>query len=263
MFVSQAEIDQIRGKMRRRVLELPIEREEIRSDARHPKTGRVLRRGDVVGGKAIKPCPMRKGAVYTLTPRVPYAQYRSEAETEPSRARAILYLIDKCETPIRTVTITVTHPPERHGDTWLIHFAKGDRASDLDLPIFLSKYGDYTMSQTKQAVPGDPEVLMPFAEDLAKARVKARDRRASPQRQAVERARDGLTELQRDLVAMKARNRLNLILKEMGKLTQELSVDEGATLPESVCAARQASAKVEGEPRPCGTESVVSLESAA
>lgn len=190
MFVEQAMIDQIRGKMRRRVLELPVRYGSRRRNGRWDPE--------------VRKCPMREGGVYTLTPGVTHAQYRTEALTQPTRARAVLWLIDHCE-PLRTVTITVTRPPERHGDIWLIHFAKGDRASDLDRPIFLSKDGGYTMSASKQAVPGDPEVLMPLAEDLMKARAKARERRISPERQGLrQRAIDAET-FQQSMAHMKAR----------------------------------------------------------
>jgi hypothetical protein len=171
---------------------------------------------------AIKACPMRKGGKYTLTPRVPVDAYRGEAESQPTRARSVLCMIDKCEAPVRTVTITVTHPPERHGNVWLIRFAKGDRASDLDRPIFLSKYGDYTMSASKQAVPGDPEVQFPFAEDLAKARAKTRERRASPQRQLVNKMQADVDTLRTSLATMKARNRLRRIEHDLKTLALEL-----------------------------------------
>jgi hypothetical protein len=242
VFVSQAEIDQIRGKMRRRVLELPVE---------YGKLGELK-------------LPVREGGVYTLKPPIPYVRYRGEAERhQPTRAIAVLRLIDLCDMPRRTVTITVTHPPERQGDKWLIRFEKGDWRNELGDPVYLAKYGDFTMTASKQAVPGDPELMSPFAEDLARARARALERRISPDREIVRRIKGELSPLQKSMIAMKARNRLNLILKEMDKLDAELSVDEAATFPESVCAARQMSAAVEGEPRPCGTESVVSLESAA
>jgi hypothetical protein len=140
-----------------------------------------------------------------------------------------------------------------------VRFNLGDQSTVFDRPVYLAKYGDYTMTPSKQAVRGDPEVMSPFAEDLAKARARAGERRVSPQRQAVEGARGGLTELQRDLIAMKARNRLRLILKQLDHLTDELSVTDSATVPASDCAAAECPAAVEGEGQPRGTESEVRL----
>lgn len=241
MFVSQAEIDQINGRMRRRLLHLPLKR------------GRL---GE------LKRCPVRKGGVYRLRPPIPHAAYVERASSSPTRARAVLTLIALCETPVRTATITITSV-ERHGDGWLIHFAKGDRASDLDCPTFLSKDGGYTMISSRQAVPGDPEVLYPLAEDLAKARAKMRESRVSPDREVIATVKSGLSPLQQSLLAMKARNRVRLILKQMDLLDKELSVGESATLPATAGAAAECPVAVEDADQPCGTNSVVSLESAA
>ena len=220
MQVDQATIDQIRGKMRRRVLHLPVEHERIKGTARHPRTGRTLPACDVVGGKAIKRCPLREGSVTTLAPGVTHAQYRAQAQGQPTRVRGVLWFLDRCET-LRTVTITVTKV-ERQGDVWLVHFAKGDRADELDRDVFLAKYGDYTMSASKQAVPGDPPVMMPFAEDLAKARAKARERRVSPQRALVNKMQADADTLRASLATMKARNRMRRIEHDLRTLALEL-----------------------------------------
>ena len=108
--VSQADIDQIRGKMHRRVIELPVKRGTM---------------GE------LKRCPAREGGIYHLKPRIPYDRYQSEADCQPTRARAILRLIDLCETPTRTVAITVTGA-ERQGDVWLVRFEKGERPELFD-----------------------------------------------------------------------------------------------------------------------------------
>jgi len=203
VFVSQAEIDQINGRMRRRVLHLPLKRGSL---------------GE------LKRCPVRKGGVYRLRPPIPHAVYVERASSSPTRARAVLSLIDLCETPVRTTTITVTSV-ERHGDVWLIHFAKGDRASDLDRPIFLSKDGGYTMISSRQAVPGDPEVQFPFAEDLAKARTKARERRVTPERAAVQRARGDMETLQESMTNMKIRVLLKRALRNLEAADRLLSAE--------------------------------------
>jgi hypothetical protein len=183
LIVSQAVIDQIRGRMRRRVLELPVKR----------------------GSKGELKVPVRAGGVYTLKPPIPADRYKIEAEQQPTRARAILHMIDLCETPVRTVTVTVTHPPERQKDKWLVRFEKGDWRAQSDRPIFLAKYGDYTMTASKQAIPGDPELMSPFAKDLAKARARALECRVSPQREAVQRAWSNMEILQESMTSMKIR----------------------------------------------------------
>jgi hypothetical protein len=184
MIVDQAVIDQIRGKMRRRVLELPVE---------YGKLGELK-------------LPVREGGVYTLKPPIPYMRYRGEVERhQPTRARAVLRLIDLCDMPRRTVTITVTHPPERQGDKWLIRFEKGDWRGQSDQPVYLARTNDFTTIASMQTVPGDPEFLTPFAEDLRRAREKAVERRVSPERQAVKRRADDANTLQRSMTNMKAR----------------------------------------------------------
>jgi hypothetical protein len=115
VIVSQATINQIRGKVRRRVLELPV---------KHGRFGE------------LKKCPARKGGIYTLEPRVPYEQYATGAESQPTRARAVIALIDLCEASTKTVTITVTNPPERHDDRWLVRFVLGARQELFEQPRF-------------------------------------------------------------------------------------------------------------------------------
>lgn len=242
MIVSQADLDLIlNGKIRRRVIQLPV---------RHGKFGERKR------------CPVRKGGAYRLRALPPYARHKTRAERQPTRARAVLHLFDLCQQPARTAAITVLDV-ERQDDTWVVRFNLGDQSTAFDRPVFLAKYGDYTMTPSKQSVPGDPEVMMPLAEDLARARAKARESRLSPERQVVVRAKGLVSPLEKSLSEMKARNRLRLILKQLDILTDELSVPEGATVPASDRAAAECPAAVEGEGRPRGTRSEVPLESAA
>jgi hypothetical protein len=93
MIVSQATIDQILSKARRRTIWLPAK-----------------------GSKA----PCRVGGVYLL--RAPYP--RREAERQPTRARAVLALIDMLETR-KTVTITVTAVEPTEDGEWVVRFEKG------------------------------------------------------------------------------------------------------------------------------------------
>lgn len=184
MIIPQAQIDLILSRrMRRRTLHLPM------------RTGKFGER---------KRCPARTGGVYRLKAPVPYERYQSEAERQPNAARAVLWLIDECQQPTRGVTITVTAVEVRDGD-WVVHFTKGEHRELFDRPIYLAKYGDYTMTARQQAIPGDPELMMPFAEDLAKARAKALERRVSPERAAVKREADRAETLQQSITNMKAR----------------------------------------------------------
>jgi hypothetical protein len=202
MIVPQAEIDEINGKARRRIMRLP---------AKHGKFGELKR------------CPMRPGGVYRLRPPIPYDRCRTIAERQPTRARTILRLYDLCERhPVRYVAVTV-FAVVRQEDEWLIRFIRGEDRSLLDRPVYLAKYGDYTMTASKQAVPGDPELLLPLAEDLAKARAKALESRVSPQRQLVSKISADVDTLRGSLEEMGKRNRLRRVEHDLKALARELS----------------------------------------
>jgi hypothetical protein len=184
VIVPQAQIDLILSRrIRQRTLHLPI------------RSGKFGER---------KRCPARPGGVYRLKARVPWERYKAQAQAQPSAARAVLWLIDECERPTRSVTITVT-AVEAAGGTWAVHFVKGEHRDVVDRPIYLAKYGDYTMSASQQAVRGDPELMMPFHEDLANARKKALERRISPQQAQLRRAASEAETLQQSITNMKAR----------------------------------------------------------
>lgn len=185
MIVTHVEITEINRRVRpRRVLELPVQLGPLGETKR---------------------CRLRKGGVYKLTASVAYAKYRREAEAEPDRRAAILQLIDRCNAPIPKTTITVREI-ERHGDQWFVRFLLGDHRGALeDRDVYLSKYGDYTMSASRQAVPGDPPVMTPFAEDLERARRQAAERRISPQQASLRQAAKQAETLQESLENMKAR----------------------------------------------------------
>jgi hypothetical protein len=257
MIIDQATLDRIQ-RPRERTLTLPVRYGKLTRKG-SPKAHRT----DARGGKALRGCPVRKGGVYHLKAPTPYDRYRAVAERQPTRALMVLRLWDLCDRHrARGLTITVT-AVERQAEHWLVHFAPGSHADQFDRPVFLAKYGDYTMTPSKQAVPGDPEVLLPLEADLAKARAKAIERRVSPDRHIVQDAKKQLTPLQQSMVSMKARTRLARVLKELEKIEADLSVEEDGTLPSSDCAVRPVSAAVEGEPRQRGTHALVSLESAA
>jgi hypothetical protein len=185
VIIPQAEINRINSRMRQRVLRLPV------------------RRGKKWG--ELKRCPMREGGVYGLQARVPYDTYITEAQQKPSRAQAVLWLIDRCDTRRHKVMVTVT-AVEKQGDVWIVRFEKGDWRSQSDRPVYLARNNDFTMIASQQTVAGDPELLTPFAEDLRRAREKAVERRTSPQIAETRKAIDHAGTLQQSMMSMKTRN---------------------------------------------------------
>lgn len=246
MIVSHAEFELIRNpRIRSRLLHLPVRR------GKHGE---------------LKRCPARAGGVYRLTTPIPYDQYRGEAERQPGRSRAVLWLIDRCKPMGTPVVVTVREPPEMQetpdGLMWVVRFVMGDQAATLDGPVLLAKSVGYTTRQD-QKMKGEPEVLMPLAADLAKARAKALEKRLTPQQEGLGRMRSEAETLMQSMKAMKDRNRLKLIVKEIDKLAAKVAVDDGGTLAMSVCAESQVSVAAEDGSPPNSTTPSVSLESAA
>jgi hypothetical protein len=243
LIASEQTIERIRSsRHRQRTLELPVVYGEM---------------GE------LKRCQYKPGKAYPLHPASRYDEHRATAGQQPTRARAVVYLLAQYERQVKPLTITVLSVT-RAGEHWLVHFDLGDKTAHNDIPVYLTPTGsggDYTTTPSRAL--DKVEVMTPLAKDLEEARRKAREGRITPQQQQLDRAVQEAETLRQAMTSMKARNRVNLILKEMEKLASELSADAGATLPASACAARQVSAAVEGEPRPSGIESVVSLETAA
>lgn len=209
MIVSQAELDLILNpKIRRRLILLPV---------RYGPSGER------------KKCVAKPGGVYRLRARVPIDGYRMLAEREPTRARAVLRLLDLCERPTKAAVVTVQTVARAMVDgqeVYTVTFEKGDHAASLDRPVYLSKYGDYTFTASKQAVPGDPELMTPFAKDLERARATAKERRVSPQRQLVGKMQRDADMLHRALSDMKLRNRARRIAHDLKRLALELPSGE-------------------------------------
>jgi len=236
MLVDPAVLEQINGKIKRRVLELPVQ---------HGK-----RFGE------LKKCPMREKGVYVLTAAVPYSRHRQAAEEQPTVARAVLLLIERCLTPPKTVTVTVMQPPVRQDDRWIVHFEKGDWSDCFDQDLYLSRHNDFTMIASKQTVKGDAPYCPPFAEDLERARRKATERRVSPERAGVRRVRGEAESLVESISDMKARNRVKLAIRELEKSEsqllcsdeQELELSRGGPHPEGdrdVCGSNSHAPQVE------------------
>jgi hypothetical protein len=206
MNISQSELQLILNpKIRKRWLTLPVKR----------------------GSEGeLKKCPMKAGGVYRLKARVPYERFREQAEAQPSRARAVLALIERCDRPTAGVTVTVRSVPMIEDDAWMVCFEKGDHASVLDRPLFLARSGDYTFSASRQAVPGDPEVLMPLAADLEKARRRAREEQVTPQIKHVRHVVGQMGELQKSMRSMKHRDLARRAQRTLQTLERLLLSDE-------------------------------------
>jgi hypothetical protein len=245
MLVDPSVIDQINSKIRRRVLELPV------------------KQGSRFG--ELKKCPMREGGVYKLQAAIPYGKHRAIAEAQPTVARSVLLLIERCMTPAKTVMITVTEPVVRNGDRWVVRFEKGDWSDQGDEDVYLCRDNDFTTIASRQTVKGDPPLMTPFAKDLEHARKKAREKREQPYRSdmALLRAAQRRMAVRKHDMQITARKRLALIERETEKLASELSVESDAILPVSDRVQSQSPDEANVERRPTDIESLVSLEPAA
>jgi hypothetical protein len=210
VIISQAELQLILNpKIRKRSLSLPVKRGSL---------------GE------LKKCPAKPGGVHRLKARVPYERFRQQAEAQPTRARAVLELIERCDRPTAGVTVTVRTVAREFKDgkdVWTIGFEKGDHASVLDRPLFLAKSGDYTFAASRQSVPGDPEVLMPLAADLEKARRRARDEQVTPQVKHVRHVAGQMNELQKSMRSMKHRDLARRAQRTLQTLERLLLTEDG------------------------------------
>jgi hypothetical protein len=222
LIIPQAEIDLITGSIRRRMMRLPLAYGE---------------HGELIA------CRYKRGRTYPLKPKpsAPSAVKITVLEVRREKLAAIT-LRDARKEGHHGIQGALDAFKRRHGEfndrteVWVIAFAKdkdGDVAAAInqDDPLFLSMHGDYTFSKSS-AVKGEPEVMMPFAEDLEKARQHARDERVNPRLAILARMGSDAESLAQSLTAMKERNRLKLILKEIEKL-------QGSVRREGTIAAEQ------------------------
>lgn len=237
MIVAQADLDAILDrKIRKRLLELPV---------RHGKFGELKR------------CPVRLGGEYPLFPPLPYERMLARAEAIQPRKHAVLWLIARVQRwEPKPVHITVSQPPEIQGEVWLVRFIRGEeREAFDDSAVYLSADGGFTTVASRQAVPGDPEYLAPFAEDLKRAREDARKKRLTPAQEIVQRMQADAMRCRDVMVTVKAGNRARLIAKELAKLQAELGLDDRATVSVSDRVASQAPSMTETSPGRSDTES--------
>jgi hypothetical protein len=207
ILVSLAEFDAIR-KLRVRTLELP------------------MRYGSCFGER--KRCPVRKGGVYGLGVRVPYEQYR---DLQPTRARSVLWLIDRCfEIPEpRRITVYDVHYESRL-EKWIVRFVLGDHAGMLDEPVFLGRSEDYTLAKS-QSLPGAGEVMGPSPKDVERARRVAKESRTRPVQASLRRAIGEVRTCRESMTSMKMRalaKRTERNLLALEEMSEEAMIDSGA-----------------------------------
>lgn len=173
MIVQQGVFDLIRNpKIRQRELQLP------------------LRRGAL---GELKRCPVRSGRTYVLERGIAYAEIKQRAEGLPDRARAVLWLYDRCDQPQRTVTITVhTVVKDDHRNVWVVRFVLGDLT---DGRRFLAATpgppsGDYTEDASRalkgagEAVPAS--VQEKYVTETAERDTSAREEKRQRALQAIQ-----------------------------------------------------------------------------
>ncbi len=163
MIVKQADLNLILNRrLRKRELRLPI------------TYGKLGER---------KKCPMRSGGVYILRAPAPYARYRTEAATQLGRARAVLWLIEQCERPTKTVLVTVLDT-EYIDDAYSVRFVLGDQRARFDHPRLLAArpgapHGDYVTSASRALTGTADEVSAAtqaiYAAEAANGRSEARN----------------------------------------------------------------------------------------
>ena len=242
MIVAQPELDAILDRrVRKRVLELPV------------RYRRQLGEGD---RGAWMRCPMRVGGVYGLVPPVPFARFLERAERHEPRKRAVLWLVGRVERwEPKRVTITVREV-ERQGELWLVSFIRGEEAEVFnDKAVYLAPDGGFTTVASRQSVPGDPEYLAPLAEDLARARLAAREKRLTPAQVIIARMKADAESCRDVMVTVKAGNRARLIAHQLQKLQAEVALDDSATLDTSDRAAAECPAADQGEDQLSGAAS--------
>ena len=216
MIVDELTIRQIKSaKVRRRTLELPLER-GVLSD----------------GSTYLRRCPMRKDGVYRLVPcgRLEHKRRQARATTV-SQAQAVLRFIDLVDGSVRTekqleVIVTVVGEPRIMSGldpaVWHIPIAVGDLSGQIDRDVFLAGDGGYTLSASRQAVPGDPAVMFPAAKDVERARRMAREQRADPVVKTVQAMRQDIDTCKGVMLTMKQEKRRKAIERELAKLHEEL-----------------------------------------
>lgn len=216
-----------------------------------------VRRGE---WKELKKCPVKRGGVYELAAATPYFAHMETAEAEPTRALAVIALIDLCSQPGKKLKITVLDV-SREGELWTVRFEKGANIDQFDTDLYLSRENDFTTSPSRQTVKGDPPYTPPFAADLKRARDKAREKRDEPNRSTVAALRTAHRKaaMRNHELTVEAQRQLQRIEKAIDRFEGMLPGASGGTLTASVCAQGPEARELNADTEP-STESDVSLQ---
>lgn len=200
-----------------------------------------------------KKCPAREGRAVTLTARVLYREHRARAAREPTRARAVLLLIELCMARRLSVEVTPVSV-ERVGDEWRVQFVKGDHSTGE--AVFLSRTRDYTTVRDELDA---GEVVLPSAEAMEKARQKAREKRDLPTSNGAAALRLAHRKLaiRKHTMSVSQRRQLDRVGKAIEKLAAELAVDSGAIFALSPSAQDPEAAQAEGDTASTGLDSTM------
>jgi hypothetical protein len=195
VIATQAEIDMVRRTFSRRMMRLPVTRGD---------------QGE------MNLCPVRRGRTYQLQPRPSAKGEVSITVIDCRREKlAALSLADarrEGHATIQDALVAFRSTHGHHEEVWVVTFArdKDDEVAALiseERPLYLASSVGLTFDRGRAAA-GEPEVLMPFEKDLAKARKATLEQRIAPGRASVKNlARDTET-LQQSIKNMKARQLL-------------------------------------------------------
>lgn len=149
--------------------------------------------------------PPQEGRLYRLRPASRYAEWCRRAAEQPTRARAVLYVLERLESEPRPILVTV-RAVTREGETYLVEVLKGDHREAVaqDRPVFLARSAGYTTAASL-AVRDAGEVLLD-SKGAERARIIAQTQLATPQIAAVRRVAGETETLRQAMKNMRARN---------------------------------------------------------
>jgi hypothetical protein len=210
VIVPQSEINLINGKMRRRMMRVPV---------RYREDG------------SREPSPVAKGRAYKLQRR---RGVKSDATiTVTSVERQKLGAIserDARREGYASIQGALQAWGAQHGDAhpdrlvWVIEFVRGDLSEQYEAarPLLLARTGNYTHSPSL-AVSAEPEVIDPEAAERMAA--ESRRHRAEAQRQSVEQMANHVGALREAIADMKVRQLLQRAARTLEQAAKLLPSD--------------------------------------
>jgi hypothetical protein len=197
VLLDPSAIDRI-VKMRERTISLPVKRGAFNE---------------------LKRCPVAKGRRIKLEARTPYERLRAQADDlSPTRAQAVISLIDQCLLPKRSLEITITSV-ERQADEWRIRFERGDQRQEPRL-LSAKPGADYTSSPSR-ALNGSGEEVSTSIQ--AKYAEHAAEHRADMRSEAFQSASQAIGALARGLPKGKPSKRLDSLQYTLRALESEVA----------------------------------------